>query len=152
MKLLAAIDFSELTEPVLRETERLARGLSAEAVLLHVRPPVSSAFDLYPETELIPLPAGGEALPDGTDGSGKDRIEAMAEALRQSGIRATALGVDGDEVERIVGEAQRIGAGMIIVGSHGHGALFHLLVGSVSEGVVRKATCPVLIVPRQTPG
>ena len=35
---------------------------------------------------------------------------------------------------------------MIVVGSHGHGALYHLLLGSVSEGIIRKTTCPVLVV------
>jgi nucleotide-binding universal stress UspA family protein len=34
-----------------------------------------------------------------------------------------------------------------MLGSHGHGALFHLLIGSVSEGVIRQASCPVIIVP-----
>lgn len=149
MKLLAAVDFSELTDPVLRETEKLALQLEAETLLLHVNPPVSAAFDLYPESELVPLPAGGEALPDRSDGSGAERLEAIAEELRRSGIRATAVCVDGDEVDTIVAEAERIGADMILVGTHGHGALFHLLVGSVSEGVVRKAPCPVLIVPRR---
>jgi len=36
---------------------------------------------------------------------------------------------------------------MILLGSHGHGALYHLLIGSVSEGVIRKASCPVIIIP-----
>jgi len=53
MKLLAAIDFSELTEPVVREAAKLAGALHAELVLLHVHPPVSPALDLYPETEIV---------------------------------------------------------------------------------------------------
>jgi nucleotide-binding universal stress UspA family protein len=150
MKLLAAIDFSELSESVLQETAKLAKALSAETVLLHVQPPASPAFDLYPETEVITLPAGGAALPDGGDGNGKEKLETMAERLRRDGIRATGSTVEGDEVDGIVGEGRRIKADMIIVGSHGHGSLFHLLVGSVSEGVVKKAPCPVLIVPRRT--
>jgi nucleotide-binding universal stress UspA family protein len=150
MKLLAAIDFSELSESVLQETAKLAKALSAETVLLHVQPPASPAFDLYPETEVITLPAGGAALPDGGDGNGQEKLETMAERLRRDGIRATGSTVEGDEVDGIVGEGRRIKADMIIVGSPGHGSLFHLLVGSVSEGVVKKAPCPVLIVPRRT--
>ena len=35
------------------------------------------------------------------------------------------------------------------MGSHGHGAIYELLVGSVTEGVLRKARCPVLVVPSE---
>jgi nucleotide-binding universal stress UspA family protein len=39
-------------------------------------------------------------------------------------------------------------AGLVVVGSHGHGALYNLLVGSVAEGVIRHSTVPVVVVPR----
>ena len=47
----------------------------------------------------------------------------------------------------IVGVARKIKADMIVMGKHGHSALRDLLVGSVTERVVRSATCPVLVVP-----
>ncbi|MDT9545789.1 MAG: universal stress protein [Chlorobium sp.] len=147
MKLLAAIDFSELTEPVVKEASRLAEALQAELILLHVRPPVSPALDLYPETEIVTLPAGGDPLPDGALPTDGDRLQDIAEPLRAMGIPTTAITIAGDEVESIISEHLKNNADMIVMGSHGHGALFHLLVGSVSEGVVRRARCPVLIVP-----
>ena len=36
---------------------------------------------------------------------------------------------------------------MIVVGSHGRGVMYQLLVGSVSEGVIRKSKCPIFVVP-----
>jgi len=63
------------------------------------------------------------------------------------GIPSTTITVAGDEVESIISESLKSHADMIVMGSHGHGALFHLLVGSVSEGVVRRSECPVVIVP-----
>ncbi|MEO8353471.1 MAG: universal stress protein, partial [Chthoniobacteraceae bacterium] len=39
------------------------------------------------------------------------------------------------------------GADMIVMGSHGHGSFYELLVGSVTSGVLRDARCPVLVVP-----
>ena len=48
---------------------------------------------------------------------------------------------------RIVREASELDVDMIIAGSHGRGAVYHLLVGSVSEGLLRKSRCPVLVVP-----
>jgi len=147
MKLLAAIDFSELTEPVVREAAKLAGALHAELVLLHVHSPVSPALDLYPETEIVSLPAGGDPLPDGTPPTDTERLQAIAAPLRAMGIPSTTITVAGDEVESIISESLKSHADMIVMGSHGHGALFHLLVGSVSEGVVRRSECPVVIVP-----
>jgi len=147
MKLLAAIDFSELTEPVVKEAARLADALKAELILLHVHPPVSPALDLYPETEIVTLPAGGDPLPKGEPPTDGERLQGIAEPLRAQGIPTTAITVAGDEVECIISEHMKSNADMIVMGSHGHGALFHLLIGSVSEGVVRRSRCPVLIVP-----
>ncbi|MEW5940915.1 MAG: universal stress protein [Chloroflexota bacterium] len=67
--------------------------------------------------------------------------------MRKAGLDATALVVQGATVETILNEASKLEADMIVVGSHGHGALYQLLVGSVCEGVLRKAACPVLVVP-----
>jgi nucleotide-binding universal stress UspA family protein len=48
-------------------------------------------------------------------------------------------------------QAERLKADLLIVGSHGRGAMLHLLLGSVSEQVLKKATCPVLVVPIRKP-
>jgi nucleotide-binding universal stress UspA family protein len=55
--------------------------------------------------------------------------------------------VMGPFVETIVEQADQTLADMIVIGSHGHGALFRMVLGSVSEGVVRQTDCPVLVVP-----
>jgi nucleotide-binding universal stress UspA family protein len=53
---------------------------------------------------------------------------------------------DGRAAEEIVAVAEEIGAGLIVMGSRGHGRLRRALMGSVSEAVVRHAHCPVTIV------
>ena len=58
-----------------------------------------------------------------------------------------APAAQGPTIETIIEEAGRLKVDMIVVGSHGHGAMYQLLVGSVSEGVLHRATCPVLVVP-----
>ena len=47
----------------------------------------------------------------------------------------------------ILDYVQKIGADLVIVGSHGHGAVAALLLGSVAEGMVRKAVVPTLVIP-----
>ena len=62
-------------------------------------------------------------------------------------IDATALLIRGPTVDTTLKEAERLDANLVIVGSHGRGAVFDLLVGSYSSGILRKSTVPVLVVP-----
>ena len=75
------------------------------------------------------------------------KLQELANGLRERGIATKALLIQGRTVEKILDEAARSGAETIVIGSHGHGALHRVLLGSVSEGVVRSAACPVHVVP-----
>jgi nucleotide-binding universal stress UspA family protein len=55
--------------------------------------------------------------------------------------------VQGATAQTILTEAARLDVDMIVMGSHGRGAMVRLLVGSVSEAVLYKSTWPVLVVP-----
>jgi nucleotide-binding universal stress UspA family protein len=75
------------------------------------------------------------------------QVQEFAEKLRARGIDTQALLIQGSTVETILERAEKLDADLIVLGSHGHGALYRALLGSISEGVVRKSACPVLIVP-----
>jgi len=79
----------------------------------------------------------------------RERRETAAQELvqrgRRTGVRVTFLVWDGDPAESIVAAAESEGADLIMVGSHGRGAIGRLLLGSVSEYVMRNAPCPVLV-------
>jgi nucleotide-binding universal stress UspA family protein len=68
------------------------------------------------------------------------QIEADGSTVAQAHLRV------GRPDEQIVALAEEIGAGLIVMGSRGLGGLRRLLMGSVSDSVVRHAHCPVLIV------
>ena len=55
--------------------------------------------------------------------------------------------VRGPTVNTIIEQAARFRANLIVLGSHGHGKLFHLLAGTVTDGVMRKSPVAVLVVP-----
>ncbi|MEA3243534.1 MAG: universal stress protein, partial [Pseudomonadota bacterium] len=55
--------------------------------------------------------------------------------------------VHGATAETILKKASELDVDMIVVGSHGRGAMYQLLVGSVSEGILHNSRCPVLVVP-----
>lgn len=150
MKLLVAIDFSALADRIIGEAEKLAKNLSAKICLLHVIPPSSPIIELIPEVETL-LP--NEAVQKNKTALQlshvfeSTKLRTMARRLQDHGIETTAIMTQNDEVKAIIEESKKNGADMIMLGTHGHGALFHLLIGSVSEGVIRQATCPVIIVP-----
>src|SRR5437588_11544073 len=69
------------------------------------------------------------------------------EKIAQCGVKVTLHEPTGAVVEEILNEADVVNADLIVVGTHGHGAMYNLLVGSVTKGVLRRSTRPVLLVP-----
>jgi len=150
MKLLVAIDFSELAEKIITEAEKLAKNLKAKVFLLHVIPPPSPIIDVPPDVEALLPPEElfkKESLPPPFDLPESVKLIKIAQLLQESGIDTAVIVAQNDEVTAIIDESKKNGVDLIMLGSHGHGALFHLIIGSVSEGVIRRATCPVIIVP-----
>jgi len=140
-KLLAALDFSDATGQVLDQAAALAEAFSAELTLLHVA---------APDPDFVGYEAGPDTVRDTRAGElrGEHRkLQELADGLRERGIPTRALLIQGPTVEKILDEAARTAAGAIVIGSHGHGALHRVLLGSVSEGVMRGAACPVHVVP-----
>ena len=61
--------------------------------------------------------------------------------------RHLAHHAEGTPLTELLEQVKRGGADFVVLGSHGHGVLGGLLLGSVAEGMVRKATVPTLVVP-----
>ncbi|MBM3162873.1 MAG: universal stress protein [Chlorobi bacterium] len=149
MNLLAAIDFSEITGPVINHTRNLASALRAKVVLLHVIAPATPVLDTETGIDPIVPVADHAGSPEGAlpESRAQEQLQKLSAILDAAGLDVSAHIAHNNEVNAIIDAAERFGSDMIVLGSHGHGALYHLLVGSVSEGVVRKASCPVVIVP-----
>ena len=141
MKILAAVDFSAVTEQVLETLVRIAATFPAEVWLVHVAPP-DPAFVGYGAG---PKAVRGQVAAE--HHARHQQVQQLADRLRADGVEATALLLQGPTVATLIAEANRLPAELIVLGSHGHGAVYELLVGSVSEGVVRAAQVPVLLIP-----
>jgi nucleotide-binding universal stress UspA family protein len=144
--LLAAVDFSGVTERILDVIEGLPDCRSAHVYLLHVA---------EPDPDFVGWEAGPAVVRDQIAAQfhrEHREIEALAARLRGSGITVTALLIQGAIVDAVLHQADKLGASLIVVGSHGHGAAYDLLVGSVSAGVIRRAQVPVLVVPARGAG
>jgi nucleotide-binding universal stress UspA family protein len=140
-RILVATDFSEAAEAALAYGRALARSFGATLYVLHV------ADDVY-------VRIGGDAfvavLPEVQQDIETQATQRLAELLvdndknplpvKQVVITASATAL------AIVDYAANTDIDLIVVGTHGRGAVAHLLVGSVAERVVRTARCPVLTV------
>jgi nucleotide-binding universal stress UspA family protein len=141
--LLLATDLTEASASATDEAFDLAGHLGARLLVVSV---------IDPRSLLLP---GGRfrARIDQV----RERHEALAQGLvergRELGIQVSFLIWTGDPGDMIVEAAEAERADMVLVGSHGRGAVGRLFLGSVSEHVVRNAPCPVLVVrPRVVPG
>jgi nucleotide-binding universal stress UspA family protein len=141
MNVIAAVDFSPVTERVVATLKRMSATFAARVWLVHVAPP-DPAFVGY---GVGPKAVRGQVA--GEHHARHRELQDLAERLRADGIETTALLLQGPTVTALVAEAERLRADLIVLGSHGHGAVYDLLVGSVSEGVVRASAVPVLLVP-----
>lgn len=140
MSLLVALDFSAVAEDQLEIVSRLARP-NREIYLLHVA---------EPDPSFVGYEAGPDEVRHDVAVEFKrehDELHTMADRLREQGHEVTALMIQGPTIQTILEQADKLEAEVIVVGSHGRGKLFDLVVGSVSAGVIRKSPVPVLVVP-----
>ena len=80
---------------------------------------------------------------------GNEITSDVEKAAKAAGLEAESLVLKGDPAERIIKFAEEQSVDMIVVGSHGIGGFERLVIGSVSEKVVRHAKVPVLVVREQ---
>jgi len=141
MNILVSVDFSEATPRILQAAARLTRALSGKLWLLHVA---------EPEPDFVGYEAGPDVVRDQVAREFRDehrKLQEYAASMREEGLPVTALMIQGPVVETVIAEADRLEADLLVVGSHGYGAVYDLLVGSVSRGILKHADIPVLVVP-----
>jgi nucleotide-binding universal stress UspA family protein len=139
--ILVPIDFSPVTAAVVEHAAEMALAFKAALWLLHVA---------APDPDFVGYETGPQNVRDQVARelrSEHRQLQEHADALRARGIEATGLQVQGATRDTILHEAARLHADLIVLGSRGHGALRRALLGSISEGVLHHATCPVLVIP-----
>jgi nucleotide-binding universal stress UspA family protein len=149
MKLLLAIDFSDITPKLLQQAKSMALGLQAEVVMIHVAEtnPDLVAYDFDPASVYAVDPAEiRDSIAERFHHEHKS-LQDYADQLRDAGINCTALMIQGDTVDLLLQEAEKLGVDFIIAGTHGKGFLSQILLGSTSEDLLRKSPLPLYLVP-----
>lgn len=153
-KILYATDLSVNSAYALKHAISLARRYNAKITLLHVLPEVDAATMNYVATVM------GESKLAGLELEHKAEIQdeirrrlhkfAKEELIDHPEDVERIAGIEvhyGNPVAHVLEHADRLGVDMIVLGSHGKGALKYAFLGSVAEKVLRKSHRPMLIVP-----
>lgn len=137
---LCPTDFSDVSAKAETYATALARHFGASLHLLHVDPPMPV---LAPYGE---IPVDPRLFEDQRQAA-QTALAAAATRARADGIAVTTTLCGGHPPREILAVAGETGPDLVVIGTHGHGGVEHLLLGSVTEKVMRKAPCPVLVVP-----
>lgn len=137
---LAATDFSEMGNRAIARAVPIARDARAALTLLHVidAPPVPNP--LYGHYSIVTDEEGEKRA------LAKARETLAAQLASAGGSDATLLVRVGDATDEILDCAREAGADLIVLATHGRRGVRRLVLGSVTERVVRLATCSVLVV------
>lgn len=151
-KVLVPLDGSEHSKRALETAVHVAKKFHAKMTLLHVYS-VSVTPVIIPEPTTL-TPAG---VPVVTSAELSKMVEAAREVgnriltegeqkAKSEGVQTETVLKEGNTVQEIVKAAKEGQFGLIVMGARGIGKLRELLMGSVSEGVIKDAPCPVLVV------
>lgn len=144
-RILCPTDFSDISTRAEAWATALASHYDAGLHLLHVDPP-TPVMAPYGE-----IPIDIRLFEDQREQAERD-LAAARERARAAGVPADAAVRGGYPAREILAVADEMEADLVVIGTHGRGGVEHLLLGSVAEKVVRKARCPVMVVPPSAQG
>ncbi|MRG95875.1 universal stress protein [Polyangium spumosum] len=138
-KILVPIDFEETSQRALESALELATKLGAKVTVVHV---YSLPVYNFPDGSYIPTSELAESVQQGA----QKQLDAFVEAQRARGVTLDAVLREGRSADEICRTAKEISADLIVMGTHGRGAIGRVLLGSVAVGVLRHAEVPVMTV------
>ncbi|MDC3956824.1 universal stress protein [Polyangium jinanense] len=136
-KIVVPIDFEETSAYALERAIELAAKLGAAVTAVHV---YSLIVYTFPDGSYLPLSELAEAVRQGA----QRKLDAVLEAHRGRGVRLDGVLREGRSADEICKVAAEISADLIVMGTHGRGAIGRALLGSVATAVLRRAKIPVM--------
>ncbi|RPH60903.1 MAG: universal stress protein [Acidobacteria bacterium] len=144
-RILCPVDFSEFSRHALEHAVMLARWYDSTVTVFHAYPlatlPMIFAGD----------PSGSAVSPTSTPGELREeavaQLASFAAAVQPTGVRVSLEARPGNAVPNILDLAQSLSSDLIVIGTYGRSGIDRLILGSVTEKVLRKSPCPVMTVP-----
>ena len=137
-KVLVPIDFSTHSKNALEYAVSIVKQFNAELYLIYVVEPT-----VYPH-DFGFGPIGMPALENELQAKGMRELQKLIETKIAGQVKAKAFVMVGKPSNEIINFAAKAEIDLIVIATHGHTEMEHILFGSTAEKVVRRAPCPVL--------
>jgi nucleotide-binding universal stress UspA family protein len=92
----------------------------------------------------VPAEAAGT---EAGESAARRRLGELQDLVLSAGLESISIELTGPPVEQIMTQAETTRVDLIVLGTHGRSPLYHLFTGGVLDGILRRARCPVLVVP-----
>ena len=139
--ILVPVDFSDVTEAVVEAA--FEQAVSSDAVIRVVHAAaVTPAFVGY-GVGVVPYVEFREKILEAE----QKQLDDIVNGLRERGVFAESDLPEGPIVDSLMKEIEENNIDMVVMGSHGHGAVFNIIAGSVTQALLRRSKVPVLVVP-----
>ena len=137
---MLCVDFSKQTKRTVEAAIELGRALELPIHVVHVCTGAMGTKHVVTSEKYKSLRAKEVA-------DEQQAFESIVTAVKANDLPVTSYISRGEIVDVLVAQAREVNAVYIVMGSHGTGAMYHLVVGSVAGGVLRQLDTPVLLVP-----
>ena len=139
-RILVATDFTDASEPALKQAIRLARESDAELLITHAyQPPSVAQVESFSPGIYDEWDRTMRAYAD-------DRLRPIVEDAKRQGARASGLLLAGPPYEAINDAAREKAVDLVVVGTHGRTGVSRFFLGSVASRVISTAPCPVMTI------
>lgn len=147
--ILVPLDGSKRSEEILPYVEKLALGFDSKVVFLQV---VQAVFVYGPPQDYFTAVTVEEANIETLKRESENYLSSLQGEFREKGIQARFIVTEGPVVQMIINVAEREGADLIALASHGRTGLARVFYGSVAAGVLHQVDRPLLMIRSEGTG
>lgn len=140
--IVALIDYSDLTNRIIDQAVQVTKAFQGKLILLHVVPEEPAVVELGLASPTVLQPAS-----EGKVEKDYNRLLDLRDSLTNSGVNVLVQQLEQGGVQKVIEQCRNLETDIIVMGTHHHSALYNLLVGTFTSDVLKRATCPVLVVP-----
>jgi nucleotide-binding universal stress UspA family protein len=141
---VALIDYSDLTNRIVDQAVQVTKAFQGRLILLHVVPEEPAVVELGLASPTVMKPASERKVE--TD---YNRLLDLRDSLANSGVNVLVQQLEQGGVHKVLEQCRALETDLIVMGSHHHSAIYNLLVGTFTNDVLKRATCPVMVVPAE---